>query len=81
MLRIASEVAHVLHVANDIRERAATLAVLIRREEELVVEVDAEIQGYLASFATIGDLDSTPPARTKKRTYQRQHYEPKARSQ
>ena len=52
-----------------------------RYYQGLIAEVDAEIQRYLASFATIGDLDSTPPARTKKRTYQRQHYEPKARSQ
>src|SRR2546422_1493179 len=49
-----------------------------RYYQGLIAEVDAEIQRHLASFATIGDLDSTPPARIKKRTYQRQHYEPKA---
>jgi transposase len=49
-----------------------------RYYQGLIAEVDAEIQRHLAGLEIIGDLDSATPARTKKRAYQRQHYEPKA---
>ncbi len=48
-----------------------------RYYQGLIAEVDEEIQRHLADLETTADLDSKPPARTKKTAYQRHHYEPK----
>src|SRR5437870_5454031 len=48
-----------------------------RYYQGLIAEVDGEIQSHLASLETTADLHTTPPERTKKKAYQRQHYEPK----
>jgi hypothetical protein len=47
-----------------------------RYYQGLISEVDEEIQPHLSEFKAASDVASTPPARTKKRPLQRQHYDP-----
>jgi transposase len=44
--------------------------------QQMIAEVDAEIEQHLQSLPTSNSAQPTLPARTKKRVYQRQHYEP-----
>jgi transposase len=48
-----------------------------RYYQQLVVEVDREIELYMGELETAAMAESTPPARTKARPYQRCRYEPK----
>jgi hypothetical protein len=47
-----------------------------RYYQRLIAEVDKEIASRLQALETSPEAEAAPPTRTKKRHYQRQHYEP-----
>jgi transposase len=48
----------------------------VRYYQRLIAEVDKEIASRLQALETSPEAEAAPPTRTKKRHYQRQHYEP-----